>query len=325
MGVAKVGEPSASRIRRLWARHVKYPIRLRADRHTDVYHILDHSYADLTHRIRQSAGVVCTVHDILPLLDPGGLSEAQVKRFRSRVACLAKADRILCDSDFTRKSVTEQLGIPVKRMETVLLGVDDGFFDADSERWHGKPLPVDRKALLVVGSSINRKNLVSIPSVIGALGHRRREYAVVKVGQILPPATKEELADLLGEGGVVELGYVPEKSLPHVYAASFALLFPSLLEGFGFPLLEAMAAGCPVVSSNRSSLPEVGGDAACWYDPDEPKEAAAALWRLATEENFRTEMIAKGKIRAREMSWERHAARVYEIYEEVAKEKGGIR
>ena len=131
----------------------------------------------------------------------------------------------------------------------------------------------------------------------------------------MPPGLRAELGAALGpDTPVVELGLAPERDLLAAYGRADALIFPSRLEGFGLPVLEAMAAGCPVVCSDASSLPEVGGEAALYFSPDDPVTAAAHLRRLLADEAFRRERAALSHLRAAGFSWETHLNALRRIY-----------
>jgi glycosyltransferase involved in cell wall biosynthesis len=114
------------------------------------------------------------------------------------------------------------------------------------------------------------------------------------------------------------LGYVSPSDLPVLYAGADAFCFPSLYEGFGLPVLEAMACGTPVVASNRAAVPEVAGDAAILVDPTDPAAIGRALCRVLTDSALRTDLIAKGRQRAREFTWERTAGETIALLREVS-------
>ena len=113
------------------------------------------------------------------------------------------------------------------------------------------------------------------------------------------------------------LGYVPDEDLPALYAGAQALLFPSLYEGFGLPVLEAMACGTPVAASNASSVPEVGGDGVLYFDPTDPEEMAGVVARLLRENALREEMARRGQRQAARFSWARAAAETAAVYAAV--------
>jgi len=120
------------------------------------------------------------------------------------------------------------------------------------------------------------------------------------------------------EGQVLLAGYVPDADLPALLSGALAFVFPSLYEGFGLPVLEAMACGTPVICSNTSSLPEVAGDAALLVDPREPEALAQAMLRLLRDKELRGELSARGLEQARRFSWRRCAQETLAVLEEAA-------
>lgn len=122
----------------------------------------------------------------------------------------------------------------------------------------------------------------------------------------------------LAEKGMVKyLGYVPDAALPALYASAEALIFPSWYEGFGLPVLEAMTLGCPVISSNRTSLPEVGGQTVTYVDPADPRQIATAMLTLETDSALRERMIRDGLVQAASFSWEKTARDTLAFYEQI--------
>ena len=117
---------------------------------------------------------------------------------------------------------------------------------------------------------------------------------------------------------VIFVDHVPDDHLPHYYSSACVLVFPSLYEGFGFPPLEAMACGCPVITSNTSSLPEVAGDAALMVDPYDVDGLAKAIAEVLTNDELRKEMIERGLAHAQKFSWEKAVKQTLEVYEKVA-------
>ena len=118
---------------------------------------------------------------------------------------------------------------------------------------------------------------------------------------------------------IVFHGFVPDDQLPAMYANAQFLLFPSLYEGFGLPAVEAMAAGCPVLTSNRSAIPEVAGDCALMVDPYDVEEIASAILKLAGDEQLRIKLAECGRKRARQFSWAKTAEKFVSTLEEVVK------
>ncbi len=285
-------------------------------------HVLDHSFAHLLRGVANGAGrrpfTVVTVHDLAPLREDGGadLSTHQRERFRRTVSNVRLADLVLADSRHTADDAVGLLGVVENRVRVLSQGVNVRHFAERSPPgfslpdWFGR-LPAGRPVILSVGVTASRKNLDLLPAVFRELG---RPACLLRVGEMLPDTLRTELTAVLGTNGLVELGRASEDDLRAAYQRADALLFPSLLEGFGFPLLEAMAAGCPVVSSNASSLSEVGGEAALYFSPDDPGGAAGHLRRVFEDEAFRRELTARGQVRAEELSWEHHLRRLCDLY-----------
>lgn len=181
--------------------------------------------------------------------------------------------------------------------------------------------------ILAVGNLQPRKNLERL---IEAFAQAKREYALphklVIVGQRLwREAPILQAARELGEN-VILTGYVPAEDLPLMYNAAEIFVYPSLYEGFGLPVLEAMACGTPVITSNVSSLPEIAGDAAHLVDPYSVAEIATALVRVSQDAAYRAELSERGLAQARLYSWERTAQQTLEVYHAAAARKGaGVR
>ena len=322
-----LGEPPAlsalgGRLTRAWNKYVGYPWKVRrASRRpgVKVVHVLDHSFAHLLAQVPEKVYRIATVHDLAPLRDGTGLSPGQVARFRRTVEHLRLADLVLADSRYSADEAIALLALDAKKVRVLPLGVDVGRFAPDAvpstpppwrERWAG------RRVILSLGVAIQRKNLMVLPAVFRALKATNPDIplALLRLGSALPGELLGALHSVLGKDGVAELGHVPEREVVAAYQHADALIFPSRIEGFGFPVLEAMAAGCPVVCTNVTSLPEVGGETALYFDPDEPAAAAAHLARLFNDGPQRSERIAAGLARVTNFSWSEHFRRLVEIY-----------
>lgn len=325
--VSPLGKPPmesqrAGRLDRAWHKYALYPWQARRAARRDgvrVVHVLDHSFAHLLADVPDGVFKVATVHDLAPLRDGADLTSSQQARFRRTVDHLRLADLVLADSEHSAAEAVALLGLSPERTRVLPLGVDVGRFQ---ERKDGHVPPwqaalTGRRVVLSVGAAIGRKNLEILPAVFRSLRDNAPEplkVTLLRVGQRLGDTLRSELEEVLGVEGIVEAGLVPEKDLVAAYQSADALLFPSRIEGFGFPVLEAMAAGCPVVCTDVTSLPEVGREAALYFGPDEPTEAASHLLHLFTDENFRSERVRLGRENARRFSWSEHYRKLLDLY-----------
>lgn len=264
---------------------------------------------------------VTTVHDLSYLHYPQHHPRERIAFMeRQMPRTLAQAAMIITDSEFVRRELIELLGIAAHRIRAVPLGVEAGF--------HPRPpaelAPVlarhdlrDVPYLLVVATLEPRKNLLSLIDAYSRLpAPLRQRHPLVIVGARgwLTEALERRLEPLERGGQIKRLGYVPQEELPLIYAGAHAFVFPSLYEGFGLPVLEAMASGTPTLTSNRSSLPEVAGDAALLVDPEDVGALTAKLERLLTDAEWRALAVERGLRQASPFSWERCVDETVAVY-----------
>ena len=173
--------------------------------------------------------------------------------------------------------------------------------------------------LLFVGTIEPRKNLGRLLSAFETIRSKGLADGLVIAGQRgwLYDAFFTHLEESPARDGVILPGYVPDEDLPALYGGALALVFPSIHEGFGLPVLEAMGCGVPVATSNTSSLPEIGGDAAQYFDPLDVASISATLCRLLGDTELQDEMRSRGLARAAAFSWERAAAETRAVYDAV--------
>jgi alpha-1,3-rhamnosyl/mannosyltransferase len=310
LGAPPASAPRLGGLRRFWHKRVDYPRRVRRLPAARVCHLLDHGFAHLLSALPATARTIVTVHDLAPLENDEGLTAGQVDRFRRALHQLTRAARIVTPSLFAAAQVTRHLGISAGQITVIPMGVDAGVF---------APQPAARSGpyVLSVGSCAPRKNLAALVPALNEAVRNIPGLTLVRIGDPLPGGMRRDLSELLA-GRLVELGPVDDRTLAGHYAGALALLLPSRLEGFGLPVLEAMACGCAVVCSNAAALPETGGDAALYFDPDHPAAAASHLVVLATQPERRAGLVAAGLKRAARFTWEVHVASLTALYHEVA-------
>ncbi len=294
-------------------RSLAYPLAARFQQ-GDINHIVDHSYAHLIDALDASRTVV-TCHDLAPrALDEGhGLGRWLWERsFRA----MLRAARIIADSSFTRDEILRHSNYPTERITVVPLAVGAEFFepvaDADVRALRERFQLQDRRVVLHVGSCAPRKN---VEVILRALAQLEREVVFVQVGGEFTPAQRA-LANPLNRR-VLQVAPAFGYALRVWYRAADVFVFPSTYEGFGMPVLEAMAAGVPVICANTSALPEVAGDAAWLVDPHDATQLADALRVVLHAAARAAELRARGLARARQLTWERTARETLAVYQKL--------
>jgi glycosyltransferase involved in cell wall biosynthesis len=294
---------------------ILYPARIRMGARSGIAHILDHSYAFLLPHVPRGVKTIVTVHDLLPLRESEGIRQSAVDRFRRRVEFVKTADLILSDSIATKEDLVAIMDVSSEMIQVLPLGVS---IPVTTETAGINPYP-SVKFLLSVGGYMKRKNLDILPSVLSEVRKSHPSVKLIRVGEQLPAGLVAEFQDLCGADALLELGRISDKDLAALYGSAAATLVPSRYEGFGLPVIEAMARGCPVVCANGTSLPEVGGDVALYHEVDDPMGAAEQILRiLDSAPEWLSELKQRGKARAANFSWEVHFERLLAIYREIA-------
>ncbi|MGC8836936.1 MAG: glycosyltransferase family 4 protein [Anaerolineae bacterium] len=317
----------AERICTLVARTAVYPLHAHL-RQGEVNHVVDHSYGHLVHALDPRRTVV-TVHDLalLGAGEPAGRWGLSARLWRWALQGALKAARLIADSRFTRDELLRWTDYPPQRVAVVPCGVASAFRPLD-DRTHLEAVRAryglpNGRLLLHVGLASPRKNLPGLLRAVALVrGAGAEGVHLVQVGATPGKAERALTTELGLEGWVHWLGTVPGEDLPALYNLADCFVFPSLYEGFGLPVLEAMACGTPVVCSNLASLPEVAGDAALLVDPREPAALARAILDMLEDETLRGRLREAGLRRAAAFTWARTAAATANIYREVWREVG---
>ncbi len=254
---------------------------------------------------------VLTIHDLTWVACPGTMSSYN-RLVHSVLAgrSIRQADVICVPSESTRQGLINYFGGKGKEIEVAGWGIEDYYFRRDAAvaaKRIAQKFCTSPDYLCTVGTLAPRKNLGTLIEAVRILHDRHQCKAQLLIagakGWKNSPLYKQLAASALTEKDVKFLGYVPEEDMPYLYAGASVSVFPSLYEGFGFPVLEAMACGAPVVASNVSSIPEVAGGAALLFDPYLPGELAEAILRVRSSPRLREQLIRGGISRAAQFRW----------------------
>jgi glycosyltransferase involved in cell wall biosynthesis len=266
---------------------------------------------------------VVTIHDLIYFRAPGAFEPLYERYLKLTIpAAVRRARHIITDSAATRDDLLESVSPDPSRVSVVHLGVGDEYrvhSDAGELERARQRLRLPRRFVLHVGAIERRKKIGTLLAATAPLLSARLIDEVVLAGEEGHGAgdVRRTAVELGIQNRVRYLGYVPQDLLPVLYSLSQVLCLASVYEGFGMPVLEAMACGTPVVTSDVSSLPEVAGDAALTVPPGNVDELRQALERLLTDSGLRSEMTRRGLARARAFSWERTAAGHLAVYRQV--------
>ncbi|MDX8408966.1 MAG: glycosyltransferase family 1 protein [Mariprofundales bacterium] len=263
------------------------------------------------------AKTVLTVHDLTWLRHPEFFADQQLNARGYGVElprALDRADAIIAVSSATKIDLIECMGIAASRISVIHEGVEPHFFIAPDDPAIAKVVARHRipanYMIFLVGTPEPRKNLMR---TIAAVRAAKTDLPLVIVGPVAP------LRAMIDEGDdlVHLIGSVSDDELPLLLAGAEMALYPSLYEGFGLPLLEAMAAGTPVITSNVSACPEVVDDAGICVDPYDEHALAIAIARLHGDEALRMQLRQRGKMRAETLSWHRAAQQTLALYRQL--------
>lgn len=272
------------------------------------------------------AKFVVTVHDVKPLIFGGDERRRNLNRTVERILVRNKWDRIdhvLTDSHRSCQDIVERVGVPDNRITVVYPGVD-------LERFRPAPLlpplPLgerggvrERPYVLCVAGADPTKNVETLIDAFARLPFLLRDaHDLVLAGDF---RRRRDIRERVASAGIekrtIFTGIIGDERLVELYQQARVFVFPSRYEGFGLPVLEAMACGCPVISSHASSLPEVAGDAAILLDPSDVDGFTRAMVQVLSEEGLARDLRERGLSRAAQFSWDRTARETIAVYEKV--------
>jgi len=287
---------------------------------TDVYHTPNYLLPLAAFPVHRTGRIRCvaTLHDLIPLRFPDFTPRALKTRFHFLYrellqACAARIDLAIVPSLATQRDVQDCLGLPPHRIRVTPEAAGKAFSpDPSVRREPGE--------ILYVGRADPYKNLSGLLTAVARLRREGRRVRLRIIGEPDPryPEARARVTELGLKEDVLWDGYATGQNLVSAYRRASVFVFPSFYEGFGLPVLEAMACGTPVVCSHRASLPEVAGDAALLIDPEDSDRLATAIGRVLSEPDLAAALSAKGMHRAAQFTWARTALQTRAAWMEAA-------
>ncbi len=270
------------------------------------YDIFHPTYFDPGFLKRLHGPYVVTVHDMTYERFPElfGTEDPVISQKKETIT---RADKIIAISEKTKADIIDIYGLSGSNIEVIYHG--HSLHPENAEAVEGLP----EKYILYVGQRFHYKNFDRFLEAFAMVHKWNPEIKLVCTGGGF---SRDEMSriKMLGLEGAVSSRFVSDNQLAYLYQHALCFVFPSLYEGFGIPVLEAFASGCPVLLSNASCFPEVGGDAALFFDPYNPEEMAKTIESVVSDSNLRTQMIQRGHERVKAFSWDKTAAQTAEFY-----------
>lgn len=276
---------------------------------------------------------VCTIHDLAFKRYPETVNLKTRKYLEYSIKkTIKRADKIVVVSKFTADELVELYGVPKEKIAVIYNGVDFNLYNENVSKERKDEVLAKRDLkdgsyFFYLGTIEPRKNIYRMVGAyakcVSRLKAEGKEAPRLVLGgrlgwyydEILQRIKSENIED-----NIRLLGYIDENEKPALYSGSLAFMFPSLYEGFGLPVAEAMACGTPVLTSNSTSLAEIAGNSAVLCDPLSEDDIAEGMYRLATEQSLREKLSKEGPLRAKEFDWDSSAEALYELYKSVLSE-----
>jgi glycosyltransferase involved in cell wall biosynthesis len=261
---------------------------------------------------------IITVHDLIPLKYPELNPKWQYYYRYILPIILKKSQKIISISQHTKKDLIANYELQPEKIKVVYLGCDRKLFSPKPNPKILQKYNLD-KYLLYVGDMRFYKNLGRCLEAFERLPLKDYQFIITgKKDDFFYPQIKRQTEQLSAKERIIFLDYVPTADLPSLYSMAQSLVFASVYEGFGLPVLEAMACGCPVIASNATSIPEVGGDSILYVDPYDVENITQAMYRILTDANLRKNLSNQGLERAKLFNWSQTAQNVRQIFYQLS-------
>ena len=258
---------------------------------------------------------IVTVHDLIPLKYPEVSPKWKYYYQYALPFLLKQSQRVVCVSEYTKQDIIQTYGLNPNAIDVVYNGYDRNLFypQPDSEILQKYNL---NKYLLYVGDMRFYKNLTRCLEAFDRLRDKNCKFVITgRKDDFFYPQIERQVAKLSSKERILFLDYVPIADLPRLYSMAQALVFASLYEGFGLPVLEAMACGCPVITSEVTSIPEVGGDSVLYVDPYDVDSIVIGMERVLSDRELQTNLSHMGLERAKLFGWDKAARDICQVFE----------
>lgn len=262
-----------------------------------------------------SGKIVVTVHDVMPITHPEFFNDHVNNEFILHWNNLLQLDPVLvADSYATKQEIMNISGYD--NIHVVELGYDEGTFYYDPDLELFSTVHIESPYVFYCGGIDMRKNIIGIMDAFEMISKDIPELKLVLAGKFYLNSVpiQKRMAEYEHDDRIIYLGYITDEMKRVLMSNASAFLFPSFYEGFGLPILEAMACGCPVITSDISSMPEVAGNAAVMIDPSQTDILAENIFRIVSSEKMQTSMRKKGFENVRKFSWDKSAEKLENVY-----------
>ena len=257
---------------------------------------------------------IVTVHDLIPLKYPELSPKWKYYYLYALPFLLKQSQHIICVSEYTKQDIVSNYKLNPESIAVVYNGYDRDLFFPQPNKEILKKYNLD-KYLLYVGDMRCYKNLSRTLEAFDRLPLKDYQFVITgKKDDFFYPEIERQTAQLSAKDRIIFLDYVPTEDLPGLYSMAQSLVFASLYEGFGLPVLEAMACGCPVITSRTTSIPEVGGDSVSYIDPYNVDDIAQGMYQILTKVELRESLRQKGIKRSQLFSWDKTAKDILDIF-----------
>lgn len=257
---------------------------------------------------------IVTVHDLIPLKYPELSPKWKYYYHYALPFLLKKSRKIICVSQYTKEDLVKSYELEPDSIDVVYNGYDRSLFFPQRDPEILRKYNLD-KYLLYVGDMRSYKNLDRCLEAFNRLNDPDFQFVITgKKDDFFYPQIERQVSQLSAKERIIFLDYVPTSELPVLYSMAQSLVFASLYEGFGLPVLEAMACGCPVIASQATSIPEVGGDSVLYVDPDNIESITQTMHRVLSDHELNTSLRRRGLKRAQLFSWQKTAQHICQIF-----------